>query len=67
MVLKTALLDDKMDERFMVLFETFCEFQEIFYSYDRSRQLILHLYNVVFVHAITMVDSFDVTKKNDKR
>ena len=58
----TTLMQGKLDDRFYTLFETLCQIQEIFYSYDRSPALILRLHNLTFIHAITLVDSFSKTK-----
>ena len=59
----TSMLRPKLDDKFMVLFETMCEIQEICYSRERTPQLIFRFANLVFTHAITLVDSFLHPKK----
>ena len=48
-------IDGKIDSRYCDLLLSLCEIQEIFYSNERTPALVLHLYNLTFMHASTMV------------
>ncbi|XP_066922840.1 uncharacterized protein [Clytia hemisphaerica] len=63
----TSMMRLKLDDKFMVLFETMCEIQEICYSRERTPQLIFRFSNLVFIHAITLIDSFLRPKKLTSR
>ena len=57
----------RIENRFSIILRTLSEIQQIFYSNERSPTLIFRLYNLTFLHAITMVDVFTETKSLSNR
>lgn len=53
----------RLDEKLTILLDTMCEIQEICYSRERTSQLIFRFSNLVFLHAVALVDAIPTPKK----
>jgi len=52
----TVYLQQKINPKFLQIFELLCEIQEILYQRHRSPLIILRLHNITFLHATLLVD-----------